>query len=126
MKRRAPADVSVANSSDEALAKLNTKPNLILLDINMPGMDGLELCKVIRNHIICPYRLINALLVKNLIGIRGQKFDDVKFSPGKVVFLCSGLAIFGCYRFQKHILPDSNEVWLTQQTTARSSSILHI
>ena len=46
--------VSVANSSDEALAKLNTKPNLILLDINMPGMDGLELCKVIRNHIVMP------------------------------------------------------------------------
>ena len=35
-----------------------------------------------------------------------------------IVFLCSALAIFGCYRFQKHILPDSNEVWLTQQTTA--------
>ena len=35
-----------------------------------------------------------------------------------IVFLCSGLAIFGCYRLQKHILPDSNEVWLTQQTTA--------
>jgi signal transduction histidine kinase len=35
-----------------------------------------------------------------------------------IVFLCSGLAIFGCYRFQKQILPDSNEVWLIQQTTA--------
>ncbi len=40
-----------------------------------------------------------------------------------IVFLCSGLAIFGCYRFQKHILPDSNEVWLTQQTTAPDGTV---
>ena len=40
-----------------------------------------------------------------------------------IVFLCSGLAIFGCYRLQKHILPDSNEVWLTQQTTAPDGTI---
>ena len=40
-----------------------------------------------------------------------------------IVFFCSGLAIFGCYRFQKHILPDSNEVWLTQQTTAPDGTV---
>ena len=40
-----------------------------------------------------------------------------------IVFLCSSLAIFGCYRFQKHILPDSNEVWLTQQTTAPDGTV---
>ena len=40
-----------------------------------------------------------------------------------IVFLCSVLAIFGCYRFQKHILPDSNEVWLTQQTTALDGTV---
>ena len=56
--------VSVANSSDEALAKLNTKPNLILLDINMPGMDGLELCKVIRNHIVCPILFLTARITE--------------------------------------------------------------
>ena len=41
-----------------------------------------------------------------------------------IVFFCSGLAIFGCYRFQKHILPDSNEVWLTQQTTAPDGTVM--
>ncbi len=40
-----------------------------------------------------------------------------------IVFLCSALAIFGCYRFQKYILPDSNEVWLTQQTTAPDGTV---
>ena len=40
-----------------------------------------------------------------------------------IVFLCSALAIFVCYRFQKHILPDSDEVWLTQQTTAPDGTV---
>ena len=40
-----------------------------------------------------------------------------------IVFLCSGLAIFGCYRFQKHILPDLNEIWLTQQTTSPDGTV---
>lgn len=40
-----------------------------------------------------------------------------------IVFLCSALAIVICYRFQKHILPDSNEVWLTQQTTAPDGTV---
>lgn len=33
-----------------------------------------------------------------------------------IVFLCSTFAIFVCYRLQRRILPDSNEVWLTQLT----------
>ncbi len=40
-----------------------------------------------------------------------------------IVFLCCGLTIFGCYRFQKHVLPDSNEVWLTQQTAAPDGTV---
>ena len=52
--------VSVANSSDEALAKLTTKPNLILLDINMPGMDGLAVCQTIREHLTCPILFLTA------------------------------------------------------------------
>ena len=30
-----------------------------------------------------------------------------------IVSLCSVLTVFCCYRFQKYVLPDSNEVWLT-------------
>ena len=40
-----------------------------------------------------------------------------------IVFLCSALAIFSCYRLQKYILPDSNEVWLIQQTTMADGTV---
>ena len=33
-----------------------------------------------------------------------------------LVFACSALTIYGCYRIQKAILPDSQEVWLHTQT----------
>lgn len=42
-----------ANSAEEALKKLSISPDLILLDINMPEMDGLEFCKTIREHVNC-------------------------------------------------------------------------
>lgn len=51
----------VANSAQEALDKINIAPDLILLDIRMPGMSGLELCKIIREHVICPIVFLTAL-----------------------------------------------------------------
>ncbi len=39
------------------------------------------------------------------------------------VSIASGLAIFGCYQLQKSILPDSNEVWLTQRITAADGTV---
>ena len=47
-------DILTAYSGQEALKKVAYKPDLILLDINMPGMDGLTVCQKIREHIACP------------------------------------------------------------------------
>lgn len=52
--------VYTAASSVEALEKLSYSPDIILLDINMPGMNGLELCSVIRNYISCPIIFLTA------------------------------------------------------------------
>ncbi|MCI8853871.1 MAG: response regulator transcription factor [Lachnospiraceae bacterium] len=52
--------VFTACSGQKALKKLSSLPDLILLDINMPDMDGLTLCRNIREHLICPILFLTA------------------------------------------------------------------
>ncbi len=52
--------VYTAENAKKALELLNIIPDIILLDINMPEMDGLELCQLIRGHISCPILFLTA------------------------------------------------------------------
>ncbi|WP_411336521.1 response regulator transcription factor [Ruminococcus gauvreauii] len=52
--------VLLASNSKEALDKLSCQPDLILLDINMVGMNGLELCVAIRDFVSCPILFLTA------------------------------------------------------------------
>jgi len=59
-------EVSDARSGEEAVEKLgDEKFDLILLDVNLPGMSGLEACRVIRRESLVPDVSIIMLTVRN-------------------------------------------------------------
>ena len=49
-----------AMNGAEALKYVEKQPDIILLDINMPGLDGLEVCERIRGHVSCPILFLTA------------------------------------------------------------------
>lgn len=52
--------VFTAGNAKETLDKLSYGPDIILLDINMAGMNGLDLCASIRDFISCPIIFLTA------------------------------------------------------------------
>lgn len=52
--------VFTACNGFDAIEKLKLNPELILLDVMMPGMDGFEVCKVIRDSVSCPIIFLTA------------------------------------------------------------------
>lgn len=54
----------VVNSGKDALNFVSQQPDLILLDIMMPDIDGLELCRRIRDHISCPILFLTARITE--------------------------------------------------------------
>ncbi|MCL2539664.1 MAG: response regulator transcription factor [Oscillospiraceae bacterium] len=59
-----------ATSGQEALKKVEAQPDIILLDINMPDIDGITVIKMIREHISCPILFLTAS-VEDADKIRG-------------------------------------------------------
>jgi DNA-binding response OmpR family regulator len=61
--------VSIAGSGTEALARFSAEnPDIVLLDIMMPGLDGWQVCREIRKKSNCPIIMITA---------KGETFDKV-------------------------------------------------
>ncbi len=53
-------NIMTAANGREAIEKAGKQPDLILLDINMPDVDGLEVCARIRNFVSCPILFLTA------------------------------------------------------------------
>lgn len=53
-------EVLTAYGAKEAAEKLSKKPDLILLDIGMPDMDGIDFCKQVRKFVSAPIIFLSA------------------------------------------------------------------
>lgn len=77
-------DVTCANSGAEALAAASAgaAPDIMLLDVNMPGMDGFEVCRRAREHLSCPIIFLTARVedVDQLDGFAAGA-DDYVMKP---------------------------------------------
>ncbi|SDF47094.1 DNA-binding response regulator, OmpR family, contains REC and winged-helix (wHTH) domain [Fontibacillus panacisegetis] len=74
--------VYTASNGKEALERIDCNPDLIVLDINMPEMDGLAVCERIRGHISVPILFLTAR-VESQDKIRGFRAgaDDYIVKP---------------------------------------------
>ena len=75
-------EVLTARDGGEALQKVSVLPDLILLDINMPGMDGLTVCQKIREYIACPILVLTARIESaDVVSGFGAGADDYILKP---------------------------------------------
>ena len=100
---------SVARNSEEVLEQLKLSPSLILLDINMPGKDGLELCKEIRGQVTCPILFLTARISEEdaVIGLQAGG-DDYITKPFRLQELTARIAAH--LRRDERVLRTSSEL----------------
>ena len=53
-------EIITAENGWKGLNKIKLQPDLILLDVNMPDMDGIEVCRRIRDKVDCPILFLTA------------------------------------------------------------------
>jgi DNA-binding response OmpR family regulator len=75
--------VTLVSRGDAALQEvLRVRPDVVLLDVMLPGMDGLELCKRIREHMHVPILMVTARVEEadRVLGLEGGA-DDYVLKP---------------------------------------------
>lgn len=81
--------VYTAEHAKKALELLSIDPDIILLDINMPEMDGLELCQLIREYISCPIIFLTARVTEQDVikglSVGGDDYITKPFSMDELV-----------------------------------------
>ena len=80
-----------ATSGESAIEICRTeKPDAIVLDIMLPGIDGIEVCKKIREFSICPILFLSSKSddIDKILGLSsgGDDYVTKPFSPKEVAF----------------------------------------
>jgi two-component system response regulator VicR len=73
----------IAYDGVEALEKMSEKPDVVLLDIMMPGMDGWEVLKKIKEKYNIPVAMLTAKSqnIDKMIGLHLMNADDYITKP---------------------------------------------
>lgn len=75
-------EIMTAEDGVEGLRKIELQPDIILLDVNMPRMDGMEVCRRIWDQVACPILFLTARVeeqdVVNGLSLGG---DDYILKP---------------------------------------------
>lgn len=81
-------EVLTAVNGAEAIVQAERRPDIILLDINMPEVDGLAVCERIRDYVSCPVLFLTAR-VEEADKVRGFSAggDDYIVKPFSLVEL---------------------------------------
>ena len=83
-------DTKLVYDGEDALAAFNSyQPNLILLDLMLPGIDGFDICKKIREHKNTPIIMVSAKKddidkIRGL-GLGADDYMTKPFSPSELV-----------------------------------------
>lgn len=88
--------VICAYDGADALAKAARNPDIILLDVGMPKLDGFEVCRRLREHVTCPIVFLTAR-IEDVDALTGFEVgaDDYVIKP-------FSLAVLGA-RVQSHL-----------------------
>ena len=85
---------------------LTAKPDLIILDVMLPKMDGFTVCKKIRQKLTCPIIMLTAKeeVVDKIIGLE-LGADDYMTKPFSVRELTARVKA----NLRKHVIPEEEE-----------------
>lgn len=110
-------EVLSAFSGTEALRQAEKMPDLILLDINLPDLDGLSICEQLRQHLSCPIVFLTARIEEgDRVAGFGAGGDDYILKPFSLAELEARIAahlrreerhsVIGKVRFQNGLSID--------------------
>lgn len=83
-------EVTVCKNGTDALARFqDTKPHIIILDINLPGKNGIEVCREIRATSAIPIIILSARESEDdkvsLLELGADDYVSKPFSPRELV-----------------------------------------